>query len=138
MADIGYRTRPAERSIFYELDPQTFYQFWEKRSLIFLGAGKRFEFVSPGPRKYFGAFATVNAGYTYGNFRGSDKKPNDKILFIPKAGLFYDNNMFALKVNYEYMKLKNTEVPPHRFTFSIGLKINLLKTRIRTKDEPYL
>jgi len=138
VTEFGYRTRPWVRSVRYESDPQTQYQFWEKRSVIYLGAGKRLTLASPQPKEFFGLFVTVNAGYTYGSFRGSNRKPEDKLVFIPKAGLFYNYKALTMKLNYEYMKITNTNIPPHRITFTVGAIFNLIKTRYKMKKEPDL
>jgi ankyrin repeat protein len=137
-AMFGYRTRPWVRSIRYEIDQQVQYQFWEKRSLWYLGAGKRFTLVSPGARESFGAFANANLGYTYGSFRGSDRNPEDQWIFLPKAGLFYQYKVLDVKLGYEYMSIRNSTVSPHRLTLNVGVAFSLIKTNFKQKREPRL
>jgi ankyrin repeat protein len=138
MAEGGYRTRPTVRSVRYDIDNNTQYQFWEKRSLIYMGVGRRIVLTRLGPKERFGAFASANAGYTYGSFRGSNRKPDDKFTFIPKAGLFYQYKALNLKLGYEYFKIADSNVSPHRVTISLGAIFNLIKFGYKLKHEPRL
>ncbi|MCD4664823.1 MAG: ankyrin repeat domain-containing protein [Bacteroidales bacterium] len=135
---IGYKTRPAVRSVLYQLDENTYYQFWEKRSCIHIGIDKYFVLLRSSLKSSGGIYTGLNGSYTYGSFRGSNKKPDDKFILIPKAGIFLKINQVRLGLNYEYMNLKNTKVSPHRIDFSIAFIINLTKDKISLKEEPKL
>lgn len=134
----GYITRPGVRSVLYEFNSKTYYQFWEKRSCWQLGLQKQFTLSRKSIRENFGALAGIQTSYTYGNFRGSNKKPDDRIVPVPQLGIFYNYKGLNLGLNYEYMELKNTSISGHRINFTIGVNINLSKTRIRLKQEPDL
>ncbi len=134
----GYATRPAVRSILLESGPNTWYQLWEKRSVIFTGLEKQFVLYRPDVKEQWGAFFSLNGCYNYGSYRGSNQKPDAFISVIPKAGIFGNYDIVNFKMNYEYMKLKGSAVSSHRISFSLGLKINLLKSKIPLKPEPYL
>lgn len=136
--ELGYKTRPSERSVLYEYQSNIYYQFWEKRSVIHLGAAKQFRLKRINLKKQVGAYAGLNAGYTYGNFRGSNRKPDDRFLLIPKVGLYYYYKGFSISAGYEYMKLKNTKVSPNRISISVGAKINRSKNILKLKREPLL
>ena len=136
--ELSYKTRPWVRSVLYEVNENQYYQFWEKRSLIHIGIDKSFKIKDLPYYENLGLFAGINFGYTYGNFRGSNKKPDDRVIIIPKAGLFYHYKLFNFKVNYEYMKFRNSSVSPHRMGVSLGLMINLVQNRIKLKEEPIL
>ncbi len=135
---LGYKTRPWVRSVLYEVDEKTFYQFWEKRSCANLGLGKLFVLQRSSRKNYGGIVIGVNGVYTYGNFRGSNKKPENRFLVVPEAGFFWNYEKLSLKLNYEYMKLKNTKVSPHRINLSVGFIINIAKDKIKLKKEPEL
>lgn len=137
-AELGYKTRPAVRSVRYAIDDQAQYQFWEKRSLIYLSAGKDFVLASPRFKEQFGAYAFAGAGYTYGSFRGTSQKPDDKIVFIPGAGMFYDYHALRVKMGYEYFNIPNSDMSPHRVTLSVGAIMNLAKRAYKLKKEPRL
>jgi ankyrin repeat protein len=132
----GYKTRPWVRSVLYEVDPATYYQFWESRSVISLGADKLFNVFKKTVRSRSGVFGGIHFAYTWGNFRGSEKKPDDAFPLVPKAGIYWNSRSFDVKLNYEYMRLKNTEFSPHRINLSIGFNINHAKGNIALKEEP--
>lgn len=134
--ELGYKTRPWVRSVLYEVEENIYYQFWEKRSLFHVGIDKSFKIKDLPFYENLGLFAGINFGYTYGSFRGSNKKPDDQLILVPKAGLFYHYKAFNFKINYEYLKFKNSSVSPHRIGLSMGLMINLMKNRIKLKQEP--
>jgi len=134
--EMGFKTRPWVRSILYEVNENTYYQFWEKRSVLHLGLDKTFEIRDLPYYENLGLFVGMNFGYTYGNFRGSNRKPDDQVILIPKTGLFYHFKAFNIKVNYEYMKFKNSSVSPHRLGISIGLMINPVNNQFKLKKEP--
>jgi len=135
---FGYKTRVWVRSVLYEIEPNTYYQFWEKRSMLHLGATKSFNLFQNTLERKSGIFAGLKWAYTYGNFRGSEKKPDDDFLFIPCGGIFWSSKGADARLSYEYMKLKGTAVSPHRINFSIGFKINLVKGKMALKDQPLL
>ena len=134
--EAGYKTRIWVQSVLYELDPYTYYQFWEKRSVLHLGANKLFNVFGKSFQSKSGFFCGINAAYSWGGFRGSNKKPDDSFHLIPKAGLFYITRTADLKLNYEYMKLPGSGAGPHRINLSIGVNLNISKSKIFLKEKP--
>ena len=133
---FGYMTRPAVRSVRYETDPNVFYQYWERRSYMSLGADKFFQIKRTGFNSVVGAFGGLHGAYTYGNFRGSGKKPDDTFMLVPGVGLYVDAGILRLKAGYEFMHLKNSKAPPHRITMSLGITVNTVKNPVKPKKEP--
>ncbi|MCF8368791.1 MAG: ankyrin repeat domain-containing protein [Bacteroidales bacterium] len=136
--DVGLITRPGVRSVLIRESSNVLYQYWEQRSVMHLGITKNFLFFQSGIHTKAGALAGIKGAYTYGNFRGSVKKPNDQLFLIPKAGFYYKYSLLNMELCYEYMKFKNSKSSPHRINLSVGIKINLQKDRIKLKKEPYL
>jgi len=135
----GYKTRPTSRSVEYPTnDPDIINQFWETRSVLHLGINKYFLIRRSSHTEYGGFFAGINGVYTYGNFRGSNRTPDDEILPVPKAGIYWNFNSIVVNLNYEYLKLKNSKASPHRMNFSIGYKFGISKTKITLKKEPVI
>lgn len=134
----GFLTRPTPRSTLYEKETNLYYQFWENRSIINLGLQKRFILKKFSIKNNMGFSAGVNGAYSYGKFRGSDKKPDDKILFNPNAGIFLNLYSGYFSLSYEYLKLPDIKVSPHRFNITIGFTINTAKNKIKLKAEPEL
>lgn len=136
--EVNFMTRPAVRSILYKTGTKTYFQFWEKRSVLQLGFNKNFSLKKNSIHYYGGLQAGLYGGYTYGNFRGSSKKPDDTFIFIPKIGLYYNLKNVYIKLNYEYMQLKNTNFSPHRIELLIGVSFNLSKYKTEIKPFPIL
>jgi hypothetical protein len=134
--ELGYKTRPWVRSVLYEVNENTYYQFWEKRSVAHIGIDKNFYLKDLSYYENLGLFAGINFGYTYGSFRGSNKNPDDMFILVPKAGMFYNYKSLNLRINYEYMKFKGNSMWPHYVSVSIGFLIKLSKNRIKLKKEP--
>jgi ankyrin repeat protein len=133
----GYKTRPWSRSVEIPTDdPNIVYQFWETRSMIHLGIDKFFLLHRASYTRYGGLFVGLNGVYTYGNFRGSERKPEDKILPSPKAGFYWIFKQGYVTLNYEYLKLNNSKASPNRINFSIGFNFGMSKTKITLKGEP--
>jgi len=135
LLQAGFKTRPSPRSYLYELDSKTYYQFWETRSCVHIGIDKHFTLSKKSLSGSYGVFVGLNGAYTYGNFRGSSKKPDDKFIPIPKAGFFINYNNLNVKLNYEYISLKNSYISNHRVNISLGIDINFTKHKVKLKEE---
>jgi len=135
--EAGYKTRPGVRSVICQSsDPNVLYQLWEKRSCMHLGIEKLIKLYRTSFKNDGGFYAGINGTYTYGNFRGSNKKPDDKILLVPKAGFYLNFDQLSLKIHYEYMQFQDTKVSPHRINLSIGYTLNISKNKIDLKQMP--
>jgi ankyrin repeat protein len=132
----GYKTRLTDKIYLYEIEPSTYYQFWESRSVMQLGANKLFNVFKNGVQRKSGVFGGLNVCYAYGNYRGSNKKPDDLLLLVPTAGVFWYSQSFNAKFSYEYMNLRNPNVSSSRFNLSLGFNINKSKGKITLKEEP--
>lgn len=135
---FGYMTRPAVRSVLYEVAVDTMFQYWESRSYFHLGADKFFKLHQKGIRQELGGFAGLHAAYSYGNFRGSGFKPDDRIHPLFRAGLHYEYRPVAVRLSYEYLKFKPSKASPHRVSISIGVALGLNRYKMNLKSEPRL
>ena len=134
--ETAYRTRPAVRSVRYEKGDHLYYQFWERRSLIHWAIYKNFTLLPMNFQQSLNAYAGLGIAYTWGNFRGSSKKPADHLLLIPTAGLDYQYHAFSLKLFYEFLKLANSKIPASHLGLSIGVNFNVFKKQLQLKKEP--
>jgi len=135
LVQTGFKTRPWSRSYLYEQNPNTYYLFWETRSFVHIGVDKHFTLSKKSLESSYGVFIGLNGAYTYGNFRGSSKKPGDKFLVIPKAGFFINYNDLSIKLNYEYVSLDNPFISNHWINISLGFDINFTKHKVKLKEE---
>jgi ankyrin repeat protein len=134
----GFLTRPTPRSVLYKKESNYYYQFWESRSIFNLGLQKRFIIKKFSIHNNMGFVAGFSGAYTYGNFRGSDKKAEVKILLNPNASFFLNLYSGYLSLGYDYLKLPDLKLSPHRFNLTIGFTINTTKNKIKLKAEPEL
>lgn len=135
---MAFKIRPFTRSAIFPINEEVSYQMWEKRSVLCLGIDKQFVMGRFSVNNYGGLFGGIDFSYTYGSFRGSNKKPVDQFLIVPRAGLFWNFNFIYTNLNYEYFPLENSKSSPHRINISIGYKWKFKKNRIQIKKEPQL
>jgi ankyrin repeat protein len=135
---FGYMTRPAVRSVLYEVAIDTMFQYWESRSYFHLGADKFITLRQNGIRQEWRGFAGLHAAYSYGNFRGSGFKPDDRIHPLFRAGLHYAYRPVTVRLNYEYLKFKPSKASPHRVSISFGVVFGMNRYKMNLKSEPRL
>ena len=135
---FGYMTRPAVRNVLYEVAIDTMFQYWESRSYFHLGADKFFKLHQNGIRQEWRGFAGLHAAYSYGNFRGSGFKPDDRIHPLFRAGLQYAYRPVTVRLNYEYLKFKPSKASPHRVSISFGVVFGMNRYKMNLKSEPRL
>jgi ankyrin repeat protein len=135
---LGIKARPSTRSVLYPINDKVSYQLWEKRAVVNLGIDKQIVLGHLSLQSYGGLFGGIDYVYTYGSFRGSNKKPDDGFYWIPRAGLFWNFERILLGANYEYFPLKNSKSSPHRYNFSLRWKFNFERNMVRLKEEPKL
>ena len=135
---LAIKTRPYTRSVIYPINEQVSFQLWEKRTVLGLGVDKQFVLKRQTLQKYGGLLVGLDYIYTYGSFRGSNKKPDDGIYLIPKAGMFWNFKPLYISVNYEYFALENSRSSPHRINFSLAYRFKIKKNNFRLKSEPKL
>ena len=138
MLRLGFKARPYTRSALYPINDRVSYQLWEKRKVVSLGIDKQIELGHLSLQSYGGLFGGVDYVYTYGSFRGSNKKPDDGFYWIPRIGLFWNFERVFIGANYEYFPLRNSKSSPHRYNFSLRWKFNFERNMIRLKQEPRL
>ncbi len=120
-AHTGFYTRPHHKRILYEIENDTYYQFREWRSFALLGLEKKFRF---GKNSYNGLILGAKEIYTFGNYRGSKKKPDDKFIFVPEIGFSWGNKNSGIQISYQYLNFNTEKVSPHRIDFSVYFNIN--------------
>jgi hypothetical protein len=135
--EAGFLTRPWVRTVLKNVNNEK-YQMWEKRSYIYLGLSKYFLLFKIKYNNYGGLTAGCNLLYTYGSFRGSSLKPEARLKFVPKAGLFWRMDKAEVRLNYQYLDFKNDNISPHRITFSLSYIIGANKYKEKLKSPPKL
>ncbi|MBN2348817.1 MAG: ankyrin repeat domain-containing protein [Bacteroidales bacterium] len=140
-ADIsaGYLIRPSAIRILSAPDADTSYQYWERRHMIYTGLNKNITLYSSKSDNFkTGISLGIKGVYTWGGYRGSTQKPDNKILAVPLAGLFLTMSRFQILANYEYTNLGVYKIDPGRIFITFRFHINNKKTSYKYKTIPWL
>ena len=70
------------------------------------------------------AFAGVGGMLTFGSYKGSDRKPDTRMLVNPRIGCLFEFGFVRLKFSYEYLNLKMEKYPNNFFNISLEFLIN--------------
>ena len=128
-ATTGFVFRPTPVSILRSENDTLSYQFWERRYSWPLTLGKQFRVYSLDGRDY-GIRLQCTGALTWGSYRGSDRHPAVKYLFVPSAGFYWRKDFYGINFDYEYFPVKVQGLSPHRFRLGLDFFIDMRK---RTK-----
>ncbi|MBN1413874.1 MAG: ankyrin repeat domain-containing protein [Bacteroidales bacterium] len=126
----GWGFRPSAIRVLENVR-DTLYQFWEKRGNLFLSIDKSMFLVHGKKNFRAGLYAGLKGIYTYGSYRGTGEKPNDRLLVAPGAGLCLQSKVIRFTAGYEYLNLDLYKISPHRFNISICLMWNRKKNNFK-------
>ncbi len=100
----GIDIKPAYTRILMKTGENTYYQYFDKSSLVYAGLFKDFiirEYPS-GSRMF--ASASLSAGYTLASkFKGTNLTPGNKVRIMPAASIRFQSNHFVLQAGLEYI-----------------------------------
>ena len=125
-ATTGLVFRPTPVRILRPENDTLSYQYWEKRYAWPLTLGKQFRIYSLDGRD-FGIRLQCTGALTWGSYRGSDRHPAVKYLFIPSAGLYWRKNFYGITFDYEYVPVKVQGLSPHKFRLGMEFYIDMRK-----------
>jgi len=112
-----FDARPFRKKILEYRGNNVFYQYPEERYFLGLGA----EYLQHFEVADLGAFAQLNGVYTWGVYGGTERKPPNGWVAIPRFGLFRKVGDSAfLKLGYSYFDTKTSKVDRHRVFLSFG------------------
>ncbi len=116
--NVGYDTRLwADRMLVANGD-NSWYQFWERRSMFYVNAEKLFRFGIPTEDFQHGIFIAGKELFTYGKYHATNMKPDSKFLFAPGIGYQVIWYSLGAKATMEYLDLKVKNMPPLRFSLT--------------------
>jgi len=134
LANLGYYTRPFAKRILLQDSEDTYFQFWEKRSLVSAGFEKLFLIKSFKNNRFFAITIGMDGIFTYGrNYRGSIREPDKKFKISPTLGLIWGMDYLQLVAKYSHLDLDTFKVSPHRAI--IGVQYIFDKRKRRYKDK---
>jgi hypothetical protein len=117
--NTGYLARLKTQQVLENMGENNYYQYWEKRSYIYLSLTERLPLYSWQGRNSIGVGAGGQEIYTFGSYRGADVKPARIFIFAPQAMVYIRFQNLAFSFKYEYIDFKLADFSPHRFNFGI-------------------
>ncbi len=130
--NAGFEFRPKRISVLEEKEDNLYYQFWERRSILYAGGLKSFQLHEISYDQSIEMFIAANVGYTWGNYRGYIQGPDSKFVFMPEAGLMVRKSHSRFIFSYQYKDFKIEDVSPHRFNFSMMFTVNFVNNKFKT------
>jgi ankyrin repeat protein len=138
-ANLGYYTRPFAKRILLQDSEDTYFQFWEKRSLVSVGFEKLFSIKSFKNNRFFAITIGMDGIYTYGrNYRGSIREPDKKFKLSPTLGLICGMDYLQLVAKYSRLDLDTFKVSPHRAIIGVQYIFDKRKRRYKDKQIEWL
>jgi len=128
-ADIvtGLYIRPWAIRVLEKESEELSYQYWERRMSFIVGLDKKFDIVKFNTGSILGISLGAKGLYTFGSYRGSLSKPENRLIFSPGAGIVWSNSYLAINVQYEYLDYDLYNVRPDRFNISFIFNFNRRK-----------
>lgn len=129
----GFIFRPYRKKVLKDVGDNITYQYRESKYSFYVGVHKYF-MLDESTLSQSGFFAGLNTLFSWGNYAGTEHKPDKNILFAPDAGFFWNYGIMSVKTGFQYLDFGYEEFSPYRFTLSIGFRWNgqnLSKTTIR-------
>ncbi len=113
---FGFDGRMFAKRIMIEKSKNIFYQYWERRFLLYANANKTFKI-----NENIGFLIGMRVSSTWGSYRGSDENPETKFIISPQLGFSnVSNENLLMRIFYEYMDFAVEEFSPHRFNISFS------------------
>lgn len=130
--NAGMEFKPAYTRVLVEKEENVFWQYEDKRFVLYAGLGKQFVFRDSYFKGDVNFFADLNVGYIMArNFKGTYEKPPDKFILIPSLGVERSIRNISFSCMYEYMNTDLYKRGPHWLKFGFSYYINF-----RGKLEP--
>lgn len=127
----GFDLKPAYTKVLVKMSENTYYQYFDKSSLVYAGVFKDFTVSEKSSGFKFIVSTSLSAGYEFGNkFRGINLSPENKIKIIPATGIEIQKGHFTLKTDLEYLNTQFYHIGP--LWLRIGFAYNHFLSKIRT------
>jgi ankyrin repeat protein len=123
--------RPSPTRVLENDDKAYAYQYWEHRGNLFLSLDKSIFLFHGWHGLRAGIYGGLKGVYTFGNYRGSDEKPDSRFLLVPGIGTTLERNFFRITLGYEYLNLNLYKINPNRISISVGLRWNRKKNNFK-------
>lgn len=118
-AFINFDARPFRKKVWEYQGNNLYYQYKEERYFVGIG-GEILKPIAQGPLEVFGQ---IDLNYTWGIYGGTDRKPENGFVIVPRVGLTYPlRDYLILRVGYSHLDAKLQEVSKHKIYLAILLQ----------------
>jgi ankyrin repeat protein len=121
---LGWGFRPSAIRILDIINENNSEQYWESRDYLFLSLEKSVFLVHGKRDIQAGLYGGVKGIYTYGSYRGSMAKPDNRLAAAPGLGFIIEGKTIRYTVGYEYLDLDLYKFSPHRVNISLSFMFN--------------
>lgn len=130
----GFDTKLWYTRVLIRQSENTYYQYFNKESLIYAGLFKNFSLTDNPFSNNFEVSTSLSAGYIFGNqFKGSLNAPSDKLVVIPSASIIWKLKDISVSLAAEYIKNSFYHTGPVWLRF--GVSYNLYFDNVRFKKK---
>jgi hypothetical protein len=123
---LQFKIRPFKNRIVTETENDMYYQYWERRYFLGWQMGKDF-IINTENHTEKGIYTDLLVSYSFGNFVGTEQKPEQILLFSPSIGFVYNNDWLKVKLGYLYENLNTYNLSSHYL--NAGLIFNISNKR---------
>lgn len=130
----GFDMKPAYTKVLSEHSENTYYQYFDRSSLVYAGIFKDFTLSEKPSGLKFVISASLSAGYSFSSeYRGTNIHPENMFRIIPAAGIKVQKGHFSVKADLEYVNTEFYRTGP--LWGRIGFAYNHLLSRIRKLEK---
>jgi ankyrin repeat protein len=123
--NAGMEFKPAYTKVLVEKEENVFWQYDDKRFVLFAGLGKQFLINDSYFNGTVNIIADLNFGYMMArNYKGTYEKPPDKFIIMPSIGVERTIKNISFSGTYEYMNTDLYKRGPHWIKFGFSYYIN--------------
>ncbi len=134
----GFAIRPAAVKVLVENTGTLYHQYRERRYFFFVELEKNFMLFRLNQNVQSGPVLGINELYTFGNYRGSNTRPDPAFITVPRAGWYFSNTWVTVSLNYEYLNLNTNYINPGRISLNADFMIPMKKKKTQVKQIGWL
>lgn len=130
MLNAGFELKPLYSRVLVEQSTDTYYQYYDKRYIIYAGIGKEFKLMEKYSSGILALDLNLNAGYMMANqYRGTNIKPPDKFRIMPQVLLRWNKGKINVYAGYEYMNTELYRIGPSWLSLGFSYDVYFDKMR---------
>ena len=111
---FSFASRPFKKRVLIKDNSGTWFQFSETRHIVSIG-GEMFNMIRD---SNVGYFIRLSGGYTWADYAGSNRKPDNGFILVPQAGLLFrfpiPDGQLNIKLGYEFFNPMHNSISHHR------------------------